>query len=136
MLTFNRRYFTLALSFLTVEILIALFVNDTFIRPYVGDFLVVFLVYFTVRTFIKASPFKIAIGVLFFVYFVEMLQYFKTIDRLGLSGNPFAKTVLGHGFEWWDIVAYTLGVLTILILEWFINPTPFVSRKDAKEAIN
>jgi hypothetical protein len=39
------------------------------------------------------------------------------VERPGLSGNAIAKTVIGYGFEWWDILAYTLGVITILIME-------------------
>ena len=62
MLTFNLKYFLFALALFMIEVLIALFVHDSFIRPYLGDFLVVILIYCAVRTFIKASPLKIAIG--------------------------------------------------------------------------
>lgn len=91
--------------------------HDRFIRPYVGDYLVVFLIYCAVKTFFKASPIKVAIGVLLFSYTVEVLQYFNIVDRLGLAGNRLAKTVIGYGFEWLDLLAYTLGVITILLLE-------------------
>ena len=117
MLTFNRKYFILAVILFVIEVLIALFVRDGFFRPYFGDYLVVMLVYCAVRTFIKGSTLKIAIGVLIFAYCIEVLQYFRIVDRLGLSDNTLAKTVIGYGFEWWDIVAYTLGVVTILIVE-------------------
>ena len=117
MLTFNTKYFLFAIALFVIEVLIALFVHDRFVRPYVGDFLVVILIYCAVRTFIKASPAKIALGVLLFSYAIEILQYFQIVDRLGLSGNEIAKTVIGYGFEWWDLVAYTLGVGLILILE-------------------
>ena len=117
MLTFNLKYFLLAIIFFITEILIALFVHDGFIRPYVGDYLVVMLIYCAVKTFVKASPLKTAAGVLIFSYVIEVLQYLDIVERLGLSGNAIAKTVIGYGFEWWDILAYTLGVITILIVE-------------------
>ena len=117
MLTFNLRFFLLSILFFVIEVLIALYVKDDFVRPYVGDYLVVMLIYCAVRTFIKANPVKIAIAVLLFAYLIEILQYFRIVDRLGLSGNPVAKTVIGYGFEWWDMLAYTLGVLTILVVE-------------------
>ncbi len=117
MLTFNLRFFLLSILFFVTEVLIALYVKDNFFRPYVGDYLVVMLIYSAVRTFIKANPVKIAIAVLLFAYLIEILQYFRIVDRLGLSGNPVAKTVIGYGFEWWDMLAYTLGVLTILVVE-------------------
>jgi len=117
MLTFNLRFFLLSILFFVTEVLIALYVKDNFVRPYVGDYLVVMLIYCAVRTFIKANPVKVAIAVLLFAYMIELLQYFRIVDRLGLSGNQVAKTVIGYGFEWWDMLAYTLGVLTIVLME-------------------
>jgi Protein of unknown function (DUF2809) len=117
MLTFNLKFFLFTILLFTVEVLIALFVHDRFIRPYVGDYLVVFLIYCAVRTFLKAEPLKVAIAVLLFAYLVETLQYFNIVDRLGLTDNRLAKTVIGYGFEWLDMLAYTLGVGTILLLE-------------------
>lgn len=117
MLTFNRRYFRYALILFLIEVLIALFVRDRFVRPYVGDYLVVILMYCAVRTFVQAAPWKMALGVLLLAYAIEVLQYFRLVDRLGLSENTLAKTVIGYGFEWWDLLAYTLGVATVLLLE-------------------
>ncbi|HLO80876.1 MAG TPA: DUF2809 domain-containing protein [Chitinophagaceae bacterium] len=117
LLTFNYRYFLLALIIFVVEVLIALFVHDSIIRPYGGDYLVVILIYAAVRTCIHASPLKIALGVLLFSFTLEVLQYYHIVDRLGLSDNRLARTVIGHGFSWWDMLAYTLGVITILIVE-------------------
>ena len=119
MLTFNFKYFLFALIFFVVEVLIALFVRDGFIRPYFGDYLVVILIYCAVRTFVNTSPLKVAIGVLVFSYIIEVLQYFNIVDRLGLSDNEIARTVIGYGFEWWDMFAYTLGIATVLIMERF-----------------
>lgn len=67
---------------------------------------------------------KVAVAVLLFSYAVEVLQYCRILDRLGLSGNELAKTVIGHGFEWWDLLAYTLGIMTVLLLERTKNPIP------------
>lgn len=117
MLTFNKKFFILAIFLFVIEVLIALYVRDNFVRPYLGDYLVVMLIYCTVRSFINAPVINIAIGVLLFSYLVELLQYFRLVDRLGLEDNIVAKTVIGYGFEWKDILAYTLGILTILFLE-------------------
>jgi hypothetical protein len=117
MLTFNLRFFLFALVLFIIEVLIALYVHDRLIRPYGGDYLVVILIYCAVRSFIKAAPLKIAIGVLLFSYCVEILQYFHIVDRLGLSGNKIARVVIGYGFEWIDLLAYTLGIATVLFLE-------------------
>lgn len=117
MITFNGRYFSIAFALFIIEVLIAVFVHDSFIRPYLGDFLVVILIYCAVRSFIKVCPLKIAIGTLLFSYLIETFQYFGIVDKLGLSKNILARTVIGYGFEWWDILAYTLGIATILAVE-------------------
>ena len=119
MIIFNLRYFLIALVLLIGEIIIALYVRDSFIRPYGGDFLVVILLYCSVRAFLKSSPLRVSIGVLLFSYLIETLQYFRIVDRLGLAKNTVAKTVIGYGFEWLDILAYTLGIITVLALEHF-----------------
>jgi hypothetical protein len=117
MLTFNKKFFIFATILFIIEILIAVYVRDLFVRPYVGDYLVVMLVYCAVRTFIKAPVLRLAIGVLLFAYLIELLQYFRLVNMLGLQDNIVAKTVIGYGFEWKDMLAYTLGILTVLFLE-------------------
>jgi len=117
MFKFNFRYFLLAFLLFVVEVLIALYVHDSFIRPYFGDFLVVILIYCAVRSVFSASTLKIAVGVLLFAYLIEGLQYIHIVDRLGLSDNALARTVIGVGFAWWDMLAYTLGVGLVLLLE-------------------
>lgn len=117
MFTFDKKYFLLAVALFLTEVLIALYVRDAFVRPYVGDYLVVMLVYCAVKTFFKTPVVPTAAGVLLFAYLIETLQYFRIVDRLGLQDNTLARTVIGYGFEWKDMLAYTLGVLTIILLE-------------------
>ena len=53
-LTFNKKYFIWALALFGVEFLIAtLFKNIGFIRGYLGDVLVVILLYYIVLSFVK-----------------------------------------------------------------------------------
>jgi Protein of unknown function (DUF2809) len=117
LLTINKKYLLLAILLFLVEVFIALYVRDRFIRPYGGDFLVVIMLYFGVRAFSKAKPWKVAIGVLLFAILIEIGQYLHLVDRLGLSSNTLAKTVIGYGFEWWDILAYTLGVVSVFVVD-------------------
>ena len=117
MWTFNRGYFVLALILFVIEVLIALYVSDRFIRPYGGDYLVVILLYCAIRSVVNLSAQKVAVGVLLFSYCIEVLQYYRLVDRLGLSGSKLAKTVIGYGFSWWDILAYTLGIITVVLIE-------------------
>jgi hypothetical protein len=121
MLKFQYRYFILAVLLFFIEVFIALFVHDEIIRPHVGDFLVVILIYCFVRAFLNLSVGKIALFVLLFSYTVETLQYFKIIEILGLQRFTVARVVIGTGFSWIDIIAYTFGVGFILLVEKIIS---------------
>jgi len=81
---FNWYYFVLTILLLGLEILIALFVHDGIIRPYIGDLLVVILIYCFVKSFVNTPVFMTAVSVLLFSYTVEILQYLKITNVLGL----------------------------------------------------
>ena len=110
---FNKQYFLFTCLLFFIELGIALFVKDAFIRPYGGDFLVVILLYYLVRTFYNASAAQVAVGILLFSYVVEVLQYFQIVNLLGLKGNRPAEIIIGTGFSWGDILAYTLGIMLV-----------------------
>jgi len=117
MLTLNKKYLIIAVILFITEVLIALYTHDRIIRPYVGDYLVVMLIYSFVKAFFNVPVKVAAIGVLLFAYLIEFLQFFDVLKMLGLQGNQLATVVMGYNFEWIDILAYTLGTLTILGLE-------------------
>jgi len=101
--------------------MIAMFVDDKFIRPYVGDYNVVILMYCFVRCFFTFSMKQVAISVLLFSYSIEILQYFDFVHRLGLTNSKLANLILGNHFEWIDVIAYNLGILTVVVIERFIG---------------
>lgn len=115
--TFRASYFILALAFFFVEVLIALYIHDDFIRPYVGDFLVVILLYCSVRTVLKVSVLSVAIGVLIFSFLIEIGQYFHFVSLIGLGNSTLARVVLGDSFATSDLLAYALGIAVIIIIE-------------------
>ncbi len=114
---FNKTFFLLTILLFFVELYIGFFVRDDFIRPYVGDFLVVILIYAGLRTFLKHNKLTIAIGVLLFAYLVEIAQYFNIVEWLNLSGHRSAEVIIGTSFSWEDMLAYTLGVGLIYFLD-------------------
>lgn len=117
MLTVNKNYLYFTVLLFIVETLIAIYVHDQFIRPYLGDVLVVILIYCFVRSFLKIPVVLAAFGVLLFSYFIELLQYFNFVTVVGLENHKIARIVLGSSFEWLDIVAYTFGFFLVLLLE-------------------
>ena len=116
-LRFDRYHFFRALVLFIILVFIALFVRDRFIRPIFGDFLVVIFIYYAVASFIRMSKLWLAVGVLLFAYAVEIGQYYNLVYHLGLRGNRLAEIVIGMGFTWTDMLAYTLGAICVYILE-------------------
>lgn len=90
---------------------------DSFIRPYAGDFLVVILIYCFIMAWLKTPVRPTALAVLLFAYAVEVLQYFKLVKHLGLQHSKLANIVIGNHFAWSDMIAYTLGILFVVIME-------------------
>lgn len=117
MLQFNKQYFLFTVILFVIEVLIATYIKDKFIRPYIGDVLVVILIYCFVKTFIKVAVIPAAIGVLLFAFTIEALQYIKIIEILGLENSKLAKIIIGTSFAWADIFAYIAGFIIILIPE-------------------
>jgi Protein of unknown function (DUF2809) len=116
-LRFNRNYFALAVILLVIEVLIAMFVHDNFVRPYAGDVLVVILIYCFIKSFLNLPEVVLSVGVLLFAFAIELLQYGKILNILGLEKSSVARTVLGTSFAWLDILAYVIGVGMVLLVE-------------------
>jgi hypothetical protein len=114
---FNKIYFRLTVILFLIEVAIALFIKDRFIRPYLEDVLVVILIYCFVKSLVKISVHKAAVLVLLFAFCIEILQYFNLVEKLKLQHNTVAKTVIGTSFSWEDILAYLAGILIVIPVE-------------------
>ena len=114
---FNIRIFTVFILLFTIEVVIALYVKQPFIRFVFGDFLIVIMLYYFFKSFLKAPSLNIALGVLLFAYIIEFLQLTKLLEELHLKNNTFANLIFGNTFSVTDLVAYTFGIITVLIIE-------------------
>ena len=91
-------YAIITIILLTIEVLIALFIHDNFIRPYIGDVLVVMVIYTFIRIFVPERMRMLPSYILCFAVLVEVLQYFRVVELLGLQDNRFFKIkILLHG---------------------------------------
>lgn len=113
----RRMYVAATIVLLAIEIGIALFIHDVFIRPYVGDMLVVVLIYTFVRIFIPKGVRLLPLWVFVFAAGVEVLQYFRIGEVLGLSDNRILSVVIGSTFDVKDIVCYGVGCGLIFLYE-------------------
>ena len=117
----NATYFRLASLIFTVETLIALYVQDTIIRPYIGDVLVVILIYCFIKSFLEVKVLLTALFVLLFAFSIEFLQYMNIVEKLSLQNSKIARTLIGTSFSWADILTYIIGIVMVILVEYFLR---------------
>ncbi len=113
---FSKKYLFATLLLFTVEIFIAIFHFNPFIRGFFGDVLVILLLYSFLKIFIKNNCFKIAASVLAFSYWVEVIQFFKLAETLNIQSKVLL-IILGSVFDPMDLLAYFMGFLIIILFE-------------------
>jgi hypothetical protein len=123
MIKFSKIYFLLTLLLFLIEILIAAYATG-FMRHTIGDYLCVMLLYTFIKSFTKLSNNKTAFFVLVIAYSIEFIQL---TDFQKLYPSEYSKTlklILGTSFSFVDLVAYTLGIITVIIIEFFVFIEP------------
>jgi hypothetical protein len=102
---------------LVIEVLIALFVKDKFLRPYGGDILVVILLHCLVRIVWPRGIVLLPLWVFLLAAGVELLQLLRFINWIGLGDNALAKTLFGTTFSAVDLICYLVGCLLCAAFE-------------------
>jgi Protein of unknown function (DUF2809) len=118
MFTYHPRYFYSAIALFLTEVFIGVYIKDGFIRPFVGDVLVVILIYCLVKAFCKVKANVAITAVFIFACLVEGLQYLNIVDMLGIRQYKLLVIILGSSFDWGDILAYASGSGIVL---WYEN---------------
>lgn len=118
----NRRllYGIATLLLLGIEILIGLYAGG-WVRAYLGDVLVVILLYTILRTISVNKPSKwfiLPTAILIFSFIVEFLQLWGFCDRFGITNN-LLRIIIGTGFSYIDLICYAVGVIPCYIVEFF-----------------
>ena len=121
-------YLIATIILLVIEVLIALYVHDNFVRPYVGDMLVVIVVYTFVRIFIPEKIRLLPLFVFIFAVAVEILQWFHIVDILGLADSRFFSILIGGVFDVKDIFCYGVGCI-------LLGGYEYLTRKNFDESI-
>ncbi|MBO6879131.1 DUF2809 domain-containing protein [Winogradskyella sp.] len=120
-LQFNKNYLVLAHSLFLIELAIAFIIKTGFIRYTFGDYLVVILLYAIFRGCTNLSVRASALVVLLIAYGIELLQLTPFLTYFNLQDSVAAKLILGSTFQFGDLVAYTLGIISVLIIEHYAN---------------
>lgn len=112
----KTKYLLISCILLLTETIIAIFVNDQFFRTIFGDYLASILVFYLLATFLRMKLNKIALLALVISYTIEFLQYIHILEVLHLDKIKLLKILLGNSFSWTDMLAYTLGILTVVLI--------------------
>ena len=117
-LHFNFSSFSAFILLLLTEISIVIFFKTGFIRHVFGDYLVVLLLYYFLKSFVSISNNKLASITLLIAFTVELIQLTPLLKTIGLENHSLANLILGNTFSVTDLLAYTLGYITIIIFNY------------------
>ncbi|MGO4708852.1 DUF2809 domain-containing protein [Chryseobacterium sp. 2TAF14] len=113
---FNLKYLLLTLFIFLVEVLIATVLKDNFfIRAYLGDVIVVMLLYTFVKSFFIVDKTRLIVGIFVFSCLIEFAQFFNIAEILGFQPGSLMYIVIGNSFSWIDILCYAVGCAILYI---------------------
>lgn len=112
------KYAALFTLLFLIELGIALYVHDGFVRPFLGDTLVVILIYFFCQIFLLRPALRVSLGVLAFAFTVEFLQAVDVVALLGLQQHVWLSIAIGRTFSWSDLLAYSVGSALTSLDPW------------------
>ncbi|MBC2857085.1 DUF2809 domain-containing protein [Cetobacterium sp. 2A] len=108
--------FIVFLVIFMVELYIGLYVKDQYIRPYLGDILIIPLIYTFLNIFFKNNYRELILKIVIFAVCVELFQYFKMLNFLRIT-NKILQIVIGTTYDLNDIFCYVIGgFLTYLVI--------------------
>ncbi|CAD7805430.1 hypothetical protein CHRY9390_01365 [Chryseobacterium aquaeductus] len=115
-LKFKSKYLILTILIFLVEVLVATVLKDQFfIRAYLGDVIVVMLLYTFVKSFLIINDTKLILGILAFSCIIEFAQFFNIAEKLGFQPGSLMYIVIGNSFSWIDILCYAVGCLLLYL---------------------
>jgi len=111
-------YCSLSVLCFVVCILIVILFNDNhFIRGFIGDVIVILLVYFLSKIFYDFHAQKLTTFVLMVAFATEFLQLAKLTTFLGLEHNTLVRLIFGSVFDPYDLFAYTIGAVLVYVID-------------------
>ena len=112
-------YLLFFLVLLSIVVCIGVFVRGGFVRDYLGDVLVVGVVYCFVRIFVPKGCRLLPLYVFAFAVVVELLQLTE-LDRWVGEKSRLLGIIVGGVFDWKDIVCYAVGCAIIAGAEFAV----------------
>lgn len=112
----SRLLYFLLLSGTIVLGLLSRFIKT--IPLFIGDMLYAIMIYFLVRfLFPKARTKTTFLISLLVCYIIETLQLYQADWIVSIRATTLGRLILGQGFLWSDILAYTFGIGIVFMIE-------------------
>lgn len=112
-------YIVLTVVLLAVEIFIGAFINDSFVRPFIGDVIVTALLCAMGRIMFPKWNW-LPFWAMMFSFGVEFVQILNLDKVLGIEGTVLG-TMVGSTFDPNDLVCYSLGVAVFSLIEFILK---------------
>ena len=107
----NRKrahYFLIIIGIIILGILSRQF---SIIPLWIGDILYATMAYFGFRLFMVNNKIvTVAVVALIYCYSIELLQLYRAEWIVAIRNTPPGHYILGQGFSWGDLLAYTIGI--------------------------
>ncbi len=113
----NKIYLLLFFLLILVETLIAIYLHDGIIRPFLGDTLATIALYFLLCSFLPFSSRSMIILALLISFGIEFLQYMHFLEWAGWQNIRILRIVLGSSSDFRDLLAYSLGAILVYFFE-------------------
>jgi hypothetical protein len=120
----KKRLFYLGLTIFTI--IFALFIRNSwsslpyFINFWIGDFLWAIMLFWACRfVFLHSNRLLMSTLLIVFCWCIESSQLLHTDWLDAFRNTTFGGLLLGHGFLWSDIIAYTCGVIVGYLIDAF-----------------
>src|SRR6218665_1335813 len=107
-----------------------------FLPSWIGDMLYATMMYFIVRfVYLEKDKVFIAACSLVICFLIEFSQLYQADWINNLRSTLPGRLVLGQGFLWSDLLAYTLGVVIAFVIDTVLRQSNFIkiSRKGFKQ---
>ena len=113
-------YAVLFVLLMLIEIYIAAFVTNVFVRSYLGDVFITLLICFFVQAVIPKKINFLSILVFLFALVVEIGQYFDVVKLLGLDDYKLISVWFGRCYSFYDVICYAVGCLIFVVVDFLL----------------
>ena len=115
-------YITGFVLLVAAEVCIGVFYFNFFIRAYIGDVIIVWVLYCLFRSFVpkKFNSYAVALGILAFSFAVEFLQKAHIADVLGVK-NELLRIIIGTSYAAEDLWCYAAGTAVTIAEIWLFK---------------